>query len=122
MLELADMGKCEILLCDYVLMEMCEIFRRKGMNFGLVKELLDTYRNISVIELKDIEEWEVIKAREVILDPKDRPIFIFALREMKKDNRTSFVSGDKGFFTSDVREALSGEVMTTRTILKEIDH
>ena len=118
--ELADEGLCSILIVDYVLEEMKEIFKRKKLEFTFVTELLDTYNNISIHELIPLNTEEIILAKRLIDDMEDRPIFIFALRMIDEHENTYFVSGDKGFFKDKVKEALKFKVLKTRELIKRI--
>ncbi len=118
--ELADEGSCSIFIVDYVLEEMREIFKRKNLDFAFVSELLDTYDNIYIHELVDLNEEEIKLAKRLIDDLEDRPIFIFALRMIDEHENTYFVSGDKGFFKEKVKEALKFKVLKTREFIKMI--
>ena len=46
-------------LLQYVLDELKIVFKRKGIDFSLVLELLETYRNISIGDLTEISKEEV---------------------------------------------------------------
>ena len=46
LLELADRGMWQIIVCDYVLEEIQLVLERKGIDPELALNLLDTYRNI----------------------------------------------------------------------------
>lgn len=116
--EIADEGMCSIYIVDYVLEEMKEIFKRKNMDFTFVSELLDTYNNIFVHELLDLNEEEIKSSKKLIDDPEDRPIFIFALRMINQHENTYFVSGDKGFFKNKVKEALRFKILKTREFIE----
>ena len=120
LLELADEGKCDILICDYVLAELEVVFKRKDIPFAIVFDLLETYRNVDISELEEINTDEIDLAWEIITDRKDRPIFIFALKKIESDENTFFVSGDKGFFTQPVSDALHNRVFTTKDMIEKI--
>ncbi len=119
--DLADEGLCSIFIVDYVLEEMKEVFNRKKIDFKLVSDLLDTYANIHICELIDLQEEEIKLAKELIDDIEDRPIFIFVLRMIIKHENTYFVSGDKGFFKEKVREVLKFKILKTRELIKIIE-
>ena len=117
---LADEGKCTISIADYVMDELEAVFKRKEMDFQLVLDLLDTYHNVSIEELERLQIDEIQLAVKMIADLKDRPIFIFAHRKIKRDENTYFVSGDKIFFQDDVRRILDRRVLTTREFIDMI--
>jgi predicted nucleic acid-binding protein len=100
--ELADKGIYKIYIVDYVLEEMKEVFKRKNIDFKLVLELMDTYDIIIIQELVDLSDKEITLAKEMINDPEDRPIFIYAKRMIDRYKNTYFISGDKGFFKKKV--------------------
>jgi len=116
--ELADKGLCSIYIVDYVLEELKEVFKRKNLDFALVSDLLDTYNNIHVCELVDLEEGEIKSAKKLIDDKEDRPIFVFALRMIKEHENIYFVSGDKGFFKEKVKKSLNYKVVKTKEFIK----
>ena len=118
--ELADKGICQIYVLDYVLEEMKEVFIRKNIDFKLVLELLDTYENINIQELGDLSQEETKLAKELINDPEDRPIFIFAKRMIDLHSDTYFISGDKGFFKKKVSDSLKNKVLRTKEIIKKM--
>ena len=115
--ELAEEGLCKIVLFQYVLDELQAVFQKKGIDFKVVLDLLDTYENIYIEDMEEPEDSEIEMARKLISDPKDRPIFIFTLRRIENGN-TYFVSGDKIFFKEDVRKILRGRVLRTSEALK----
>ena len=117
--ELADQGRIAIIIPEYVLDEMKAVFLLKHMNFSIVVDIIDTYRNINLESLEDITDEEAAIACELIGDATDRPIFIFASRQIAQDERTYLVSGDKVFFTPDVRTALNGKVLRTREFIEK---
>lgn len=114
---LADEGRCFISIADYVMDELEAVFKRKKMDFQLVLDLLDTYQNVEICELESLKKNEIKLAKQLIADPKDRPIFIFAYRKIKQDENTYFVSGDKIFFQEDVQRILNSRVLTTREFI-----
>ncbi len=118
--ELADKGICKIYILDYVLEEMKEVFKRKNIDFKLVLELLDTYDNIIIQELIDLTNQEIELAKELINDPEDRPIFIFAKRMIDRYKNTYFITGDKGFFKKKVSDSLKNKVLKTTEIIKKM--
>ena len=120
LLELADKGKCSIQILDYVLDELRNVFKRKEIDFNLVTDLLDTYDNIYVYELEDLDEEEIKLAKQNVKDASDRPIFVFAYRKIKQNDDVFFVSGDDGFFEEDVIQILDERVYTTREMLEKI--
>ena len=120
LLELADKGKCSIQMIDYVLDELRNVFKRKEIDFNLVTDLLDTYDNIYVYELEDLDEEEIKLAKQNVKDASDRPIFVFAYRKIKQNEDVFFVSGDDGFFEKDVIQILDDQVYTTRDMLEKI--
>ncbi len=113
LLELADQGKCVMIIFDYVIEEIRSVFRRKDLDIELVYDLLDNYHNITISSLEEITFMENILSKEMINDPLDRPIFIFAKREIDSDDRTYFVTGDKGFFRKGAKEELRNRVLHT---------
>ena len=121
LLELADRGRCYIHLLDYVLDEIEAVFDRKGIDFDLVTDLLDTYNHLYISELEDLRPDEVKLARQNIDDASDRPIFIFAYRRISRDENVFFISGDQGFFDEEVVQLLDGRVLTTREMIEKIE-
>lgn len=113
LLELADIGKCEIVLFDYVIEEIESVFQRKGLDIELVYDLLDNYHNITVSPLENISEEEISRALSVINDPLDRPIFIFAKRIIDSTEFSYFVTGDKGFFRKNALNEMSNRTVHT---------
>ena len=118
---MADVGKCSIYILDYVLDEMKGIFERKDIDFELVLDLLDNYNNIKIRGLDHLNDDEVQLAREVIADPKDRPIFIFSKRMIDRNDITYLISGDQGFFKKRVIKELNHKVLKTREFIELID-
>ena len=113
LLEHADIGRCEIVIFDYVIEEIESVFQRKGLDIELVYDLLDNYQNITVSSLENIKEEEISLALKVIDDPLDRPIFIFAKRIIDSSKFSFFVTGDKGFFKKDALNELSNRTIHT---------
>ena len=122
LLELADLGRCEIILLDYVLEEIDSVFRRKGLDIELVYDLLDNIENITISTLEEITVDEISISRKLINDPLDRPIFIFVIREIATDDDTFFVTGDKGFFRDEVKEELKGRLLHTTEAISLIQN
>ena len=113
LLELADLGKCEIVLFDYVIEEIESVFQRKSLDIELVYDLMDNYHNITVSSLENITEEEILLALNVIDDPLDRPIFIFAKRIIDSTEFSYFVTGDKGFFRKNALKEMSNRTVHT---------
>ena len=113
LLELANLEKCEIIIFDYVLGEIESVFRRKDLNIELVYDLFENYNNITISSLERITPLENSLSKEMIDDPLDRPIFIFAMREIDSDDNTYFVTGDKGFFRKGAKERLGNKALHT---------
>ena len=120
--ELADKGICKIYVHDYVLEELKEVFIRKNIDFKLILKLLDTYDNIIIQKLIDLTDEEIKLAKEMINDPEDRPIFIFAKRMIDRYKNTYFISGDKGFFKKKVTDSLINKVLKTKNIIKKMKY
>ncbi|MFO7991376.1 MAG: hypothetical protein R6U61_03660, partial [Thermoplasmata archaeon] len=114
LLEMADRGKCSIQIIDYVLDELRMVFEREEIDFKLVTDLLDTYENIYICELEELEYEEIDIAKKNVKDASDRPIFIFAYRRIKQNDNVFFVSGDKGFFNDKILELLDNRVYKTK--------
>ena len=74
--NLADKGLFKIVIFQYVYDELEAVFSKKQVDFGLVIDLLDTYRNITLEDIEDLTDEEISLAIELISDPKDRPIYI----------------------------------------------
>ena len=113
LLELADQEKCEIIILDYVMEEIDSVFRRYEIDIELVYDLLQTYHNITISSLEYIKEDEVSISNELIKDILDRPIFIFSRREIASNDRSYLITGDKGFFSVEVRKELGNRVIHT---------
>jgi hypothetical protein len=60
-------------------------------------------------------------AKDLVTDPGDRPIFIFAKRVIEKEQDSYLVTGDKIFFSDKVRVALHEKVKRTKEILDLIE-
>ena len=118
---LADHGFFKLILFQYVYDEMKAVFARKGIDFGLVIDLLDTYHNIHIEDMDELTNEEISMAIELIADPKDRPIFIFALRKILSSNNVFFVSGDKGFFEEKVIKRLDDRVYHTKEFIEKMN-
>ncbi len=71
--------------------------------------------------MEDITEEEISIVFEVIDDPKDRPIFIFAKRIIDSIDFSYFVTGDKGFFKEKVTEILPKRIIHTIDAVDLID-
>ncbi len=119
--ELADRGYVEIIVFDYVLDEIQAILQKKGIESGLVIDLLDTYRNIVFMELdvKDYQRFEE-EATEVIRDRKDLPVYIFARTMIEKDRDVYLVTGDNDFYVDAVKKSLNNRVLRTKDLLKRL--
>jgi len=120
LLELADLGKCEIVIFDYVLEEIELVFQRKELDIEIVYDLLDNYHNITISSLEDITPEEVSLASLLIDDPLDRPIFIFAKRYIELHEDSYFVTGDKGFFKEKVIEKIPNRIIHTTQAIEMI--
>ena len=118
--KLADKGKFSIYIVDYVLEEIQNIFQRKNLDFTLVLELIDTYHNVEILKLSNLTPYEIQLARDLISDPEDRPVFIFALRMINEHNEAYFISGDNIFYQEDVKQILKGRVIRTRDLINII--
>ena len=118
LLTLAHQGTCSIHLYQYVLDELQHVFKRKQIAFNMVIKLLETYDNIIISELLHPTEEELHLAKSVISDPKDRPIFVFALRKIRENTNAYFVTGDKLFFKKQVQTPLQGKVKKTKDIIR----
>ena len=121
-LWLAGNDHCSIYLLDYVLEELKEVFKRKGVDENLVRDLIETYDNISIFELEDISGSDAQYAKRIIDDVEDRPIFLFVKGVIEKEPDIYFISGDKGFFKEKVVNELSNRVIRTSDFLKLFDH
>ncbi len=116
--DLADKNKLEIVIMDYVFDECDLILKRKGIDPILLTEFLETFNHITLKELEPREyNRNLKKARELIRDAKDVPIFIFAEKEIRLNKNTYLVTGDKDFQTKDVESALDGRVFKSREFL-----
>jgi predicted nucleic acid-binding protein len=119
--NLADKGSFKIIIFQYVYDELKAVFKRKGVDFGLVIDLLDTFHNIAIEDIEEeLTEEEIQSAIELISDPKDRPIFIFVHRKVLASNNVFFVSGDKVFFKENVMEAFDNRVYYTKDFIEKI--
>jgi predicted nucleic acid-binding protein len=119
-LELADLGKCEIINFDYILEEIELVFQRKELDIEIVYDLMDNYHNITISSLEDITPEEVSLALLLIDDPLDRPIFIFAERYIESHEDSYFVTGDKGFFKEKVIENIPNLIIHTTQAIEMI--
>ncbi|MCK4615173.1 MAG: PIN domain-containing protein [Thermoplasmata archaeon] len=119
--ELADIGKCSIHISDYILTELKEVFQRKNIDFKVALDLLRTYKNIFISDILTPTVEEIALAKRLVNDPKDRPVFIFALRMIMRYPDSFFVSGDKVFFNKSVKNALKSRVLTTREFIEKLD-
>ena len=118
--KLADQGKYKLILFQYVYNELRAVYRRKGIDFNLVIDLLDTYQNIIFEDLDKLSDKEITMAIELISDPKDRPIFIFAYRRLVYNQNAFFVAGDHVFFEENVKNKLDYRVYHTIDFIKMI--
>jgi len=117
---LADKGYFKIVIFQYVYDELKTVFLRKGINFELVIDLLDTYRNIYIEDIEELTDDEISLAVQMISDPKDRPIFIFVHRKILASNSVFIVSGDNVFFTEDVVNIFNNRVYRTKEFIEKI--
>ena len=119
LLELADRGMWQIIVCDYVLEEIQLVLERKGINPELALNLLDTYRNIIHMGMGP-EAYHDIRplASELVSDRKDWPMFVFAKLLMENHGLTFLVSGDSDLNSEQVRKALYGRAMRAREFLE----
>ncbi len=115
--DLADQGKLNIIICDYVLDEAKAILERKGINPETLTNFLDTYNNIHIEDIGHLENEEIKRAIDNVTDHKDRPIFIFAYRFIKNDEQVFLISGDKDLRTPKVVKKLNGQSLSTREFL-----
>lgn len=67
--------------------------------------------------MDDLKREEIVSSKELINDPGDRPIFIFAKRMIEKEENTCLVSGDKIFFLDKVKNALHDKVKKTKEVI-----
>ena len=99
LLEEAEKEDVEIMIPEYVLDELKEIFERKDIDFSLVEHFLSTYSNIKIVK-RDFSEDLIDLAKEKVTDRKDRPIFIYTLILRQEYPYTYLVTGDKSLMTS----------------------
>jgi predicted nucleic acid-binding protein len=118
--ELADMGKCEIIIFDYILDEIERVFRRKGLDTDLVHDLLEITKNVIISTIIDISLDEISMSKKLIKDPLDRPIFIFLIRELDSNENSFFVSGDKGFFDEAAQKRAEYKILHTNEMIQLI--
>lgn len=118
--NLADKGYLKIILFQYVYDELKAVFSRKDIDFELVTDLLDTYRNINIDDIEELTDEEISLAIQLISDPKDRPIFIFVHRKVLESNNVFFVSGDKVFFNEEVLKSLDNRVFRSKEFIEKI--
>jgi predicted nucleic acid-binding protein len=107
-----------IILLDYILDEIREIFRRKGLDYDVITDFFETYTNVVFEELGDINDDEASLARRCVSDPKDRPIFVFMKRKIDRGLDCYMVTGDKGLLTPIISRELKGRVFTAAEIMK----
>ena len=60
--QLADEGKYKLILFQYVYDELKAVYRRKGIDFNFVLDLLDTYHNIIFEDIDQLSDEEVTLA------------------------------------------------------------
>ncbi|MBE8539650.1 PIN domain-containing protein [Geoglobus acetivorans] len=101
LLEEAERRDVEILIPDYVLDELIEVFERNKIDFTLVRSFLSTYTNITIVE-REFSDELIELAKKVVADRKDRPVFIYTLILRKEKPSTYLVTGDKA-----LRDALN---------------
>lgn len=118
LLELADKGRWQVIVCDYVLEEIQLVLERKGIDPELALDLLDTYQNITHMGM-DPKIYHEIRplASELISDRKDWPVFVFAKLLIDNHGLTFLVSGDGDLTSEQVRKALHGRAMRAREFL-----
>ena len=115
--DLADRDLCQIIIFDYVIEEIRAVFLKKDLDIGLVYDLLDNINNITISSIGEIITDEISLSRKVIDDPADRPIFIFAKRQIQVYEDSYLISGDKGFFKPTVKNHLDNRILRTREFI-----
>ncbi len=121
LLEKADEGHCIIIILDHVLYEIDRVLDDKSIGKEKFHDLLDTYENIVIEEMNNITQEEIHLAIDMIHDPGDRPLFVFAKRMIDQDQVSYLVSGDRIFFQEKINSILKNKVRRTKEIIDMID-
>lgn len=108
-----------IVILDYVEEELRRIFKKKGLDFALILDFLDTYANITFVEIGEISDEIARTTRRTMKHINDRPIFAYVLRCLTNGENAVIISGDNHFHSKNVIDALSGKVYYPRAFLHE---
>jgi hypothetical protein len=76
-----------------VLDEAKAILEVKDIYPDLVLDFLDTFENIQIAEIGELKDNEIRRVMDVVIDEKDRPIFIFVRRLIQKNESVYLVTG-----------------------------
>ncbi len=118
LLKEAEKKGVEVIIPDYVFVELKEIFERNNIDFSLVKHFLFTYSNIKIVK-RDFNDELINLAREKVTDRKDRPIFIYTLILRREYPHTHLVTGDKSLRIS-LNEVENNSAITVDDALRMI--
>ncbi len=69
------------------------ILEVKDIYPDLLLDFLDTFENIQIAEIEELKDNEIRRAMDVVIDEKDRPIFIFVRRLIQKNESVYLVTG-----------------------------
>ena len=69
------------------------ILEVKDIYPDLLLDFLDTFENIQIAEIGELKDNEIRRAMDVVIDEKDRPIFIFVRRLIQKNESVYLVTG-----------------------------
>ncbi len=118
--DLLDSKKVELYISEYILKELLGVFNRKGLSSRRANRPIH-YSNIQIVEDIEYEKDDnfhahLEKAKMLVSDPKDRPIFVFARVFMSNNPDAFLVTGDEHLLTKEVRGVL--KVMKPRKFLE----
>ncbi len=117
----ADKGELKIVICDYVLEEAKTILERRTIKPDLLLDFLDTFLNIQLMDIGELDEKEIERAIKIVSDEKDRPIFIFAHRLIHSNDNFFLVTGDADLRTEEVNRELKNHSLTTTELLSQLE-
>ena len=107
---LAEEKGATIVVLDYSIEELMDIFLRKGLDFRPARLFIDTCKSIELREIGEISDDDARIARETISDEEDRALFVYAYRRIRNGKDCFLITGDKGLLTPPVKDALKGRV------------
>ncbi|MGQ9631967.1 MAG: hypothetical protein ACUVXI_16890 [bacterium] len=115
----ADEGELEIWIPSCVYEELQEIFARRGLDLSLMDRFIGNCQNVKLISDARERDGEEDIGRSAVADPRERPTFDFAYRNLKEKSNAYLVALADSLLTERAKETLWNRVRRVREFLDE---